>query len=116
MNKVFLADAELKRVAGKDIKYFVMYANETKMKVFTNKRDAESFARKVSQEGKSKKRFLAYWGKGYTKQGSRVVSEEFFSKANGYDPQDSYNIKTMAVGRKVDLSDLSGTHTVKRVK
>ena len=62
------------------------------------------------------KKYEAYWGNGYSKKGRKVVGEKFFTQSNGYNPQDIHNIKTMAVGKRIDLSDLSGRHTVKRIK
>lgn len=62
------------------------------------------------------KRYEAYWGSGYFKKGKKIVSPKFFTQSNGYTPQDIHKIKTMSKGKKTNLSDLSGTHIVKRIK
>jgi len=62
------------------------------------------------------KKFRAYWGKGYRKKGTKVVNENFFTKSRGYSAQNIYDIKTLAKEQRINLTDMSGTHTVKRIK
>jgi len=43
--RLYETDKELKKMAGKQYKYFVSYANDTKMKLFKNKKEAKRFMR-----------------------------------------------------------------------
>lgn len=44
---VFVADEGLKSITDSKVKYYVMYANDTKMEVFNDKLSAIRFAKKV---------------------------------------------------------------------
>jgi uncharacterized protein YlbG (UPF0298 family) len=50
--KIYECDEELKKQSNGD-KYFVLYAEETKMKTFSNKKDANKFISKL-KDGKGK--------------------------------------------------------------
>jgi len=52
---VRIADRELIRISHPRTRYFVLYANETKMRTFTNKRDAEKFDRKVNPKRRKRR-------------------------------------------------------------
>lgn len=62
------------------------------------------------------RKFEAYWGRGYTKQGKRIVGMGWFTERNGYITENIAKVMALPVGKRVDLSDLSGTHTVKRIR
>ena len=48
--KVWECDEELRKLSDGD-KYFVSYANDTKMETFSNKKKAQAFADKLNKEG-----------------------------------------------------------------
>ena len=61
------------------------------------------------------KTFIAYWGEGYTEEAQIINSEEMIDLYEE-DPQCIELINALNKGEAIDLSDLSGTHYVLRVK
>ncbi len=59
--------------------------------------------------------YICFWGDGYYKDGEQVVGPEFFTDDNGYNSEAQKSIAALQVRGKVDLSDLSGSHTVERI-
>lgn len=59
--------------------------------------------------------FLAYWGEGYGNPHMENVGLAFFNDTNGYAADDISRIVSLRVGETVDLTDLSGIHTVLRI-
>lgn len=64
----------------------------------------------------NQKRFKAYWGSGYVKTGSKIKPLSFFNINKGYDENVIYQLDMLKVGQRLDLTDLSGTHTITRIK
>ena len=59
--------------------------------------------------------YLCHYGRGYANQYDEQVVIGFFTEKNGYSPDDIQLIADLPIGGKIDLSDLSGHHTVTRL-
>lgn len=63
----------------------------------------------------SRKIFTAEWRDGYPKY-SEDLPGNWFTSARGYPARNLAALDLIAVGETLDLSDLSGTHTLKRIR
>jgi hypothetical protein len=62
------------------------------------------------------KQFLLVWADGYEAEEVVEIGEDSFSNDNGYSQENIDVIKSLQIGQTIDLSDLGGTHTVKRLE
>ena len=60
--------------------------------------------------------YLCVWGQGYAKQFDALRDASFFCESNGYCESMIKAVNALNIGESIDLSDLSGVHTVKRIK
>ena len=60
------------------------------------------------------KQFLVVWSDGNAPAETKLVTLDFFSEDNCYEPEDIEAIAALAEGHELDLSDLGGTHTITR--
>lgn len=60
--------------------------------------------------------YLCVWGKGYEKQFEALRDSSFFCEMNGYCENMIKAVNELNVNERLDLSDLSGVHTIKRIK
>lgn len=56
------------------------------------------------------------WGAGYHAGGDELRDLSFFCEDNGYDAANLARVSELAVGETADLTDLSGVHTVTRIR
>lgn len=60
--------------------------------------------------------YLCVWGQGYEKQFEAPRDASFFCENNGYCESIIKAVSALKIGESIDMSDLSGVHTVKRIK
>ena len=56
------------------------------------------------------------WGEGYYNPRDEILTSRYFQQADGYSLEEIWKIFQLDIGQTIDLSDLSGTHTVTRVQ
>jgi hypothetical protein len=60
--------------------------------------------------------YICFWGEGYSaEEPCKAVTIDWFCDDMGYEPEMIDRIKALGVHDTLDLTDLSGVHTVTRV-
>jgi hypothetical protein len=65
------------------------------------------------------KTFECFWGDGYRGEDGKSImayhDQDFFTLDRGYGDMESHMISTLEIGDRLDISDISGDHWVRRI-